>query len=1184
MGKSLASLPGVKRFFPGAPESIDHVGDLIDLFSTFALIDGKIEYNETHVILDLLRHTYPEADHGWLSRRLASAFKKSLPLEQQAERLSSQLSKEALTTLGLQLYLLLESSTHSSKGDQAFTTFMRLISQEHEGEALIHAFKHFLYPHTDLSVETLTLGQEGADILLTEDSANIRCKAFRSNNTLIIQNAGEEPLLLGGSVFPPQASIRIRSHQRLQLPEWDLSFTDLNFLLDAKYKEESRTIHLSLNNDELLVEKNKSRHSFARIHFSLSTQVHILAPSELTLPNQTELHPGENYDLPHYAHIQHGSGRSLSLTQLRLQAIDSGARLLLQRKQQSCLISNKDQQTDKEFLKLSPGLSEPVTLQINYNQESGKGTLEILESGAFNILVNEKTTTAKMDLEDGCLIRISPNQGIRCRFSEGLLDEERTVVEQLQVDGLTHHFGSKTVLDNIDFSLNRGEMLCIMGPSGSGKSTLLSALSGQLKPSRGHVRLNQISLYQHLSRLSGFLTYMPQEEALAPSLTVREHLKYAVNIRQPQLKTCEVQRWIDTILDELSLQPLSNRKVGEAGDKSLSGGERSRLNLGLDLGSKAEVYLFDEPISGLSSKDSEHVIESLKNISRDKIVIASLHRPGAKILSQFNKVLLLDKGGRVVFFGSPALMRDYFKDATKELQITVTANENVHSADFIFDVLETPLVDIIPSRSFAGTRRFPPLFWQERFESYALIQDVKKGDVPALTSLGDIPRAEDNMPIPQREERHFNAYLRIFQAHFLRSCLSKYRNKGTLYATFLETPLLAFIISWTLRASPDGAYAFHSGLHIVTYLFLSVTVGMFLGLTNSATEILRDRPTLRRERNYKYSNFLFIAAKFSSLSVLVAIQCAIYLLIGNSMLEIQDMWLPHWLWMTVTAMSGTAIALFISTFVKTERAALSAVPLVLVPQLLLAGTPLIPFEEMNRGLFSGAEESRQEGKEPILSRIIPLRYAYEGVTVDQATCNTFEKNRREINQAVQELKDKERFAMTHLNEGISDEESERLAVLLKALTKLYASQARDAKEASELLQSIRDAGMKGDKIALDNIKFPEKGEPCDTFFVNQRAEQLVQRQDIQRVDLSKEKHRNIFLAEKKYFGTEANPAYTRARQHLNEQKITDNTSITPTRVKSWKTVSVCFSVLLGLSFTLLTITTVWLSRSNNKLS
>jgi ABC-type multidrug transport system ATPase subunit len=77
------------------------------------------------------------------------------------------------------------------------------------------------------------------------------------------------------------------------------------------------------------------------------------------------------------------------------------------------------------------------------------------------------------------------------------------------------------------------------------------------------------------------------------------------------------------------------------------------LNLGLDLGSAAEVFLFDEPISGLSSKDSEHVAETLRSLARDKIVIASLHRPGATVMNLFDKVLLLDNGGRVAFFGSP---------------------------------------------------------------------------------------------------------------------------------------------------------------------------------------------------------------------------------------------------------------------------------------------------------------------------------------------------------------------------------------------------------------------------------------------------------------------------------------------------------------------------------------------------
>ena len=92
-------------------------------------------------------------------------------------------------------------------------------------------------------------------------------------------------------------------------------------------------------------------------------------------------------------------------------------------------------------------------------------------------------------------------------------------------------------------------------------------------------------------------------------------------------------------------------------------------------------------------------------------------------------------------------------------------------------------------------------------------------------------------------------WFRLFKTHLKRSLLSKFRNRGTIYSILLEAPLLALLIGVTLRASPEGSYAFHSGLHLPVYIFLTVTIGMFLGLTNSATEILRDSPVLRRERN-----------------------------------------------------------------------------------------------------------------------------------------------------------------------------------------------------------------------------------------------------------------------------------------------------------------------------------------------
>ena len=139
------------------------------------------------------------------------------------------------------------------------------------------------------------------------------------------------------------------------------------------------------------------------------------------------------------------------------------------------------------------------------------------------------------------------------------------------------------------------------------------------------------------------------------------------------------------------------------------------------------------------------------------------------------------------------------------------------------------------------------------------------------------------------------AVLRVFLTHFQRSFLSKLRNRGTLYSTFLEAPILAALIAITLRSSPTGSYQFSTALHIPAYLFLSVTVAMFLGLTNSATEILRDRSVLRRERNCQPGGLSYVISKFLALGIVAAVQCLFYLIVGNHFLEIEGVLIYHWL-------------------------------------------------------------------------------------------------------------------------------------------------------------------------------------------------------------------------------------------------------------------------------------------------
>jgi ABC-type multidrug transport system ATPase subunit len=859
-----------------------------------------------------------------------------------------------------------------------------------------------------------------------------------------------------------------------------------------------------------------------RIRFGLRAEVEALKPTASVVVGRGPLKPNEPLICEHQDRLSGENGLTASLDALRRRAAEAGGRFRLNADQRDFRVSNDPTVLERGDLLLSPGLAPRVVLRVRFDPETRTGDVFIREA-AGPILADGNPVRASAQLTEGSVIRISRTQALRCRFGEGIIDEERNLIETLRVEDLIHKFvPDGRALDNISFEVRRGEMMCIIGPSGCGKSTLLSILAGHLQPTRGRVQLNAASLYEHRDALVPFIANMPQEEALNPQLTVREHLRHATTIRRASLPKGEIDRRADGIVAELGLQSISRRRVGSPGEKTLSGGERSRLNLGLDLGSAAEVFLFDEPISGLSSKDSEHVAETLRSLARDKIVIASLHRPGANVLRLCDKVLLLDNGGRLAFFGTPAGMIEYFHEACTELRIphpSVEAKAPL-GADFVFDVLETPLAQFGGGEHGGATRRFPPNFWQERFESRVLIHSLGTPAPAPATRLESLPElTQRGLPGTRTGRRRIHEAYRTFQTQFARAILSKLRNRGTLYATFIEAPLLAALIAITLRSSPEGSYEFSTALHIPAYLFLSATVAMFLGLTNSATEILRDRPTLRRERNARRGAFLYVAAKFTALALVAAVQCLIYTAVGHRILEIHGTLIDQWQWMTLTACTGTALALLVSVLVRTERAALTAVPLLLVPQMLLAGA-LVPYREMNRGLFEDASIERERGGIPVPARLMPLRFAYEGMVVTQATRNPFDLNRIRIQRRVDTFKD----MVAQSEEPLTETSGERFNVMKVALQALVGADATDPQSAAETSADIARLARSGTMVELESLEIrPDSPDarPISDFFVNKRIELMVEEARTFRTDYRNEalgRRPNIFLALKKPLG------------------------------------------------------------------
>ncbi|MGB1936000.1 MAG: ATP-binding cassette domain-containing protein [Akkermansiaceae bacterium] len=1120
-------LPGFKRIRPAAPSGIRYAGNLVDVFASFISLDNQVDRAEAEVALDLLRHAFPEADHRWLARRLQRALQKPQSPATLGRSLSHELSDVEIVSLGLQLYLLVIASSSAFRVQSAFTEVMRGLGAESVGNAIL-AEMNDASQQVPLPFEKISFSaHQDADVMLPGGLAGFAFQVYRSEDIILIRNSGEHPIWISGSSLEPGQVHRLRSHQNIGLPDWTLSSDDISFFLNASRTGHRQSLYLNENGSTVTAERTRSRLSTIKLDFGLNVHLEALGKTEISLQSGKVITPGATYRLPVSEKLTLAGGAETSLESLRKQAMETGSRFKMDSGRQECIVSNDPTAIRRGDVLLSSGLARRTVLKINYNTQSAEGNLSIV-SAQRTVLVNGQPVRSNCKLVDGSLIRISASQAVRCRFSEGLLDEERAVIRTLAIENLHHCFGAdKTVLNNVSFSVKRGEMLCIMGPSGSGKSTLLSALAGHLQPNRGKIRLNGISLYDQRSKLIPFIASMPQEEALNPQLTVRQHLFHACTVRRPHLSSNEHFKRVESILAELALQPLARRQVGSAEEKTLSGGERSRLNLGLDLGSAAEIFLFDEPISGLSSKDSEHVTETLHTLSRDNIVIATVHRPGARVLRMFDKVLMLDQEGRVAFFGTPLAMSRYFFDACKDLNVLSPARRRNQElghidADFVFDVLETPLHGRA-SREGGGVRRFPSTFWQERFEGSQLMDEVTKGENPELSNPGDLVLDDDRMAIPTRTRRQRSTeWIRLFRTHLHRSLVSKFRNRGTVYSILLESPLLALLIGATLRASPEGPYEFSSSLHLPVYLFLTVTIGMFLGLTNSATEILRDSPLLRRERNCRTGTFLYVSAKFIALSVPALLQCGIYTWLGHMMLDIHGMFFMHWGWMTLTALCGTAMALTISAIVMTERAALSSVPLLLVPQILLAGA-LVPFGEMNRGLFQGGDKGREQGSEPIPARFMPLRYAYEGMMVTQATENPFEQQRRKIQADIDPLKERSNNQLTSNNgKDLSPDENQRLKILTESLTRLMASEAISASEAFKVASAIADAGRRESMDSLLAIApYPDdetiSTKPARDFFVNKRTDLLVSKAEIDRLDYRKQSNRSIFLAERKYW-------------------------------------------------------------------
>ena len=1007
---------------------------LMQVFAGFSKVDGEVVEADVDSSLGFLRYDFPEALHAELQALYQKALKEPQNLNEIAASLAGKLGAEEKILLGIQLYLLISRARMPAEQLKQFYLFMTSLGVASEAVGIVYqlnagsdaAAPSITESEGTQPLESLRIAHRTpADLVFENLSESESLSVFRYQSLILLKNTGRLPVIARGRQLREGEFTRLYLGQRVVLGEVMLEYQDFVTYLNAKKDVSSTQLFFSIDETgQPFVERTRSSDSVFEIKFGLGVEVRALHRTEAQVKG-VKLRVGERLRAGLQDKITFPDRTEISLSELRRRAREMGGRFNLSPSKSEYLVSTNPALLRPGDILLSPSARGELLLRIVCDYESKRGEVEVLKADR-PIFVRRQPVKDRAPIADGGTIDIGEGLYLRCHFGDRIIEEERNIISRLEISGVTHRYVRReTALDSINLSVRRGEMICVMGPSGCGKSTLLRVLAGHLEPTEGSVLLNGVPLYQNLRELRPYLAYIPHDDAFDPLLTVEENLDLAAAVRSPNLSGPDRRKRVEAKLIELGLDAVRHRRSGTPEEKTLSGGERKRLNIGLDMISLADVFLFDEPTSGLSSKDSEHLLEIIRGVAHNKIVFVSIHQPSARLFAMFHKALLLDHGGRVTFFGRPQEMLDYFQEAADEEKVQVELSSGAQldrdslQPEFIFDVLETPLRDLSGDIIYAEdergrlapARRFSPGYWRDRFQARRILEQTRSIGLPPddRTVVDGTPRR------PQRPKRHLKDEFAQFSALLRRAFLSKLRHRTNLGTTLLEAPALAVLIATVLRYSEDGAYTFATAFHIPTYFFMTLVVGMFLGLTNSADDIVRDHVLLQRERNHNIRCTYFLIAKSSSLAVFAFLQCVIYLIIGNSILEVRDMFLDHLLWMFLSALTGVVFGLVVSSLVKTSKTAINLIPIILIPQIILGGA-LIKYEEMNRNLdfvyslrrWLKAEDGRpieppNRLRVPFICEFMPLRWSYESTIIAQATRNPLAAAQKSLQQRIDRI-------------------------------------------------------------------------------------------------------------------------------------------------------------------------------------
>jgi len=532
---------------------------------------------------------------------------------------------------------------------------------------------------------------------------------------------------------------------------------------------------------------------------------------------------------------------------------------------------------------------------------------------------------------------------------------------------------SENGIQNLNFNEESGRLVGILGGSGVGKSTTLSILNGTMKPQSGEVLINGYNLYDDYEKeyLKGVIGFVPQDDLLIEDLTVYQNLYYNARMCLNNLTEREIVEVVNRTLTDLALEETGDLKVGNPLKKIISGGQRKRVNIALELLREPTILFVDEPTSGLSSVDSEIVMSLLKEQSyKGKLVIVNIHQPGSDLYKMFDKIMIMDKGGYQIFYGNPTEAIVYFKTHSNhanpnEDQCITCGNINT---DQLLQIIESKVVDEHGKNT--PIRKVSPREWAEKFqENFAVIKKETDKEKKALP--------ENHYCIP--------GLLKQSKIFFIRDLLSKLADKQYILMSLLGSPILALLLAYFARYTDGPSYIFSLNEDIPAYLFMCVITSLFFGLMISSEEIFKDRKILKRESFLNLSWFSYLNSKILILFLLSAIQTISFVLIGNLILEIKGMTLSYCLVLFTTSCFANMLGLNISSAFNSVIAIYLVILFIIIPQLLFSGV-LVKFDKLNLSNYSSREYV------PLVGDLMVARWSFEALAVEQFKNNKYKRN------------------------------------------------------------------------------------------------------------------------------------------------------------------------------------------------